>query len=254
MKMIRHYPSIISLAALLLLSACSGGHFSFFMDEEQPSAQQNKAVKYGDAEARKADFFASMKPAVMQENKRLRELRQELLTLRQVHQPAPAQLERIRQVASLYKMKMSNKPDREFWPKLLARVDEVPLEMALVQAANESAWGQSRFAREGNNYYGQWCYKKGCGLVPEQRSEGATHEVRCFATMEASVRAYMQNINTSSAYAEFRSIRQSLRVQSRPLDAESLAYGLRSYSERGMAYVKTIRAMIRSNRELIANS
>ncbi|PIX54298.1 MAG: flagellar biosynthesis protein FlgJ [Zetaproteobacteria bacterium CG_4_9_14_3_um_filter_54_145] len=258
MNMTRQYSLIIALLAALLLSACFGGQFASLLDADQrpvPTLVQKQSAPPVDVATKKADFFAAIKPAVVQENKRIRALREEIFALRQLRSPSSAELQRIKQVAAIYKVELTgNKPDGAFWHALLARVDEVPLEMALVQAANESAWGQSRFAREGNNYYGQWCYKKGCGLVPEQRNKGATHEVRRFASMEASVRAYMQNINTSAAYAEFRSIRQSLRVQSRPLDAESLAYGLRSYSERGMAYVKTIRAMIRSNRELIANS
>ncbi len=133
-------------------------------------------------------------------------------------------------------------------------VDVIPLEMALVQAANESAWGQSRFARDANNYFGQWCYEKGCGLVPLKRTAGATHEVKSFATANLSVRAYMKNINTSRAYAEFRDIRRDLRHQHRTLDAELLAMGLKSYSERGMAYVKVIQTMIRSNRKLIQSA
>ena len=133
-------------------------------------------------------------------------------------------------------------------------VDIIPLEMALVQAANESAWGQSRFARDANNYFGQWCYDKGCGLVPLKRASGATHEVRSFATPNLSVRAYMKNINASRAYAEFRDMRRDLRDQHRTLDAELLAMGLKSYSERGMAYVKVIQTMIRSNRKLIQSA
>lgn len=226
----------------------------FVSEDLTPAKPVVHTSALSDGEAKKAAFFASLKPIVVQENLRIAALRQELFALRQVVHPDARQLQRIRQVALQYKVDPVAHPDGAFWDALLSRVDEVPLEMALVQAANESAWGQSRFAREGNNYYGQWCYRKGCGLVPEQRAEGASHEVRRFASMEASVRAYMQNINTTKAYAEFRSIRQSLRVQSRPLDAECLAYGLRAYSERGMSYVHTIQAMIRSNRELIANS
>ena len=42
-----------------------------------------------------------------------------------------------------------------------------------MQAANESAWGTSRFARIGLNFFGQWCYSKGCGMVPKRRNTGA---------------------------------------------------------------------------------
>ena len=64
----------------------------------------------------------------------------------------------------------------------------------------------------------------------------------------------MHNINTTHAYAGFRNIRQNLRVHKPPLDAEVLVAGLKSYSERGMAYVKIIQAMIRSNHTLIQRS
>ncbi|TLS66963.1 flagellar biosynthesis protein FlgJ [Mariprofundus erugo] len=247
----------IFLLASLLLSGCSVDHFSLFQSDAPAPVQvdhQKPASTHGDVSARKAAFFASMKPVVMRENNRIRELREELYAIRALRHPGKAKLKLVARVARDYQLELNGEPDAAFWQELLVRVDEVPLEMALVQAANESAWGSSRFAREGNNYFGQWCFKKGCGLVPNQRAADATHEVRRFAGVDESVRAYMYNINTSGAYAEFRSIRHSLRVQSRPLDAESLVYGLRSYSELGMTYVEMIRSMIRSNRELIANS
>jgi len=182
------------------------------------------------------------------------QLRQHIMQLK-----ATAHLNRQQQgwlahVANNYGLTLAAQPDYAQWQALLSRVDIIPLEMALVQAANESAWGQSRFAKQGNNYFGQWCYNKGCGMVPSQRAAGASHEVRRFANVRQSVRAYLRNINTSPAYAEFRNIRHSLRVQSKPLDAHVLVVGLKSYSERGMAYVRTIQSMIRSNRALIRQS
>lgn len=244
------------LIAALLLSGCSVDRFNLFRGESTVPApvDQKSDSKQDHVSVRKAAFFASMKPVVMRENDRIRALRQELFAIRALRSPGREKIARLAKVASDYQLLLKGKPDAAFWNELLVRVDEVPLEMALVQAANESAWGSSRFAREGNNYFGQWCFKKGCGLVPNQRAADATHEVRRFAGVDESVRAYMYNINTSAAYAEFRSIRHSLRVQSRPLDAESLVYGLRSYSELGMTYVEMIRAMIRTNRELIADS
>jgi len=61
--------------------------------------------------------------------------------------------------------------------ELLNRVDEIPLSLALVQAAKESGWGTSRFAREGYNFFGQQCFNKGCGFTPLNRSVGRHHEV-----------------------------------------------------------------------------
>ena len=79
--------------------------------------------------------------------------------------------------------------DQDIINELILRVDVIPVSLALAQAANESAWGTSRFALEGNNVFGQWCYKKGCGIVPAERRSGATHEVKSFTSVERSVQA-----------------------------------------------------------------
>lgn len=42
--------------------------------------------------------------------------------------------------------------DAKSLASLLKRVDIVPESMVLIQAANESGWGSSRFAREGFNF------------------------------------------------------------------------------------------------------
>ena len=83
-------------------------------------------------------------------------------------------------------------------------------------------------------------------MVPLRRNAGAHHEVRSFASPAESVRAYLKNMNTSRAYHQFRKLRSYMRKQGKPLHAEMLAIGLRQYSERGGAYVKSIRSMIRS--------
>ncbi|WP_176958674.1 glucosaminidase domain-containing protein [Mariprofundus sp. KV] len=221
----------------------------------EPAVQevvQKKAPKVMSTAEKKRRFFAYMKPFVVEENNRLRELRGRLLEMRTSDALESSDLEWLTTVAARYNLELQGQPDQQFWDKLLRRVGVVPVEMALVQAANESAWGQSRFAKEGKNYFGQWCYSKGCGIVPSQRNAGSTHEVRRFSSPAESVQAYIRNINRSRAYREFRQIRSALRQQKQALDAEKLAMGLKSYSERGMAYVKTIQAMIRTNRKLIA--
>jgi Bax protein len=41
---------------------------------------------------------------------------------------------------------------------LKIRMDEVPVSLALAQAAKETGWGTSRFAIEGNALFGQWTF------------------------------------------------------------------------------------------------
>src|SRR5690606_10772550 len=98
---------------------------------------------------------------------------------------------------------------------------------------------------------GQWCFRKGCGLVPDQRAEDGNHEVAKFASMNASVRSYMRNINTHPAYLELRQIRERYRLEGERAAADVLTQGLLSYSERRGEYVEELNAMIRVNRPLI---
>jgi Bax protein len=127
------------------------------------------------------------------------------------------------------------------------RMDVVPVSMVLTQAALESAWGTSRFAQEGNNLFGQWCFEKGCGLVPLRRNESAKHEVAKFDRVDLAVRSYFRNINTQSSYSGLRDVRQGARIEGRQPTGHELAGGLEKYSARGEDYVDELRSMIRSN-------
>ena len=119
--------------------------------------------------------------------------------------------------------------------------------LALAQAAKESGWGTSRFAREGNNYFGQWCYKAGCGIVPASRAPGRTHEVEAFDSPAESVASYMRNINTHSGYKSFREARKVQRSEADALSGVALAAELSQYSERRDAYVAELRQLIVGN-------
>ncbi|SMF60987.1 Uncharacterized FlgJ-related protein [Alteromonadaceae bacterium Bs31] len=119
--------------------------------------------------------------------------------------------------------------------------------MALAQAANESSWGRSRFAIEGHNYFGQWCFKSACGFVPKHRPSEAKHEVRRFSSTRQSVAAYLFNINSHEAYKNLRQLRADLRSSKQPLSGIALAQGLGKYSERGDEYITELREMIRVN-------
>ena len=124
----------------------------------------------------------------------------------------------------------------------------MPPSLALAQSANESAWGTSRFAKQGNNFYGQWCYREGCGIVPKQRNHSAKHEVAKFKNVQLSTNAYIHNINSHNAYSNLRTLRATQRKAGKVISGQALAVGLQKYSERGSEYVKEIQAMIRFNK------
>lgn len=151
-------------------------------------------------------------------------------------------------IASEYDVEIRQNLDEATWSELFRRVDAIPPSLALSQAATESGWGTSRLARQNNNYFGERCFERGCGMVPPRRVAGTTHEIADFASVEESVQSYFRNINTHSAYAELRKLRMQLRLQARPLEGALLADGLHRYSTRGGGYIKDVKLLIRSNK------
>ena len=204
-----------------------------------------------DVEARKALFFDFLQPYVDAENQRILTERRELERLRGklregLHLTRKEEAF-ISTISEEYLVATVTQDTEEHLRVLLRRVDILPSSLVLAQAANESAWGTSRFALQGNNFFGQWCYSEGCGLVPHKRHADAIHEVQAYAKVADSVRAYFMNINTFPSYVELRRTRERLRNQDKPLDSHTLAEGLGSYSERGGEYVKEVRAIIDFN-------
>jgi len=203
-----------------------------------------------DVKAKKRQFFEYIYPAIEQENNHILELRAEVFTMLEVlsleESLLPEQLSLLARLIRKYKVSTKYSPLQQL-DELLLRIDIVPSELVLVQAANESAWGTSRFAKIGLNFFGMWCYKKGCGMVPGGRDEGARHEVAAFDSVEHAVQRYLHNINTNRAYTVFRTIRGQLRTQEQPLSPQILATGLLRYSIRGTDYVLEITEMIRHN-------
>lgn len=204
-------------------------------------------TEFAAGDARKAAFFDFMAPLVEQENEAVLSSRERLLALQEAGSPGWAERRWLMLLAERYELDEFDPADATDRAQLIKRVDAVPASIALAQAANESAWGTSRFARLGNNYFGQWCFVRGCGLVPEARNEGASHEVAAFDSARESVRRYMNNINTHNAYAELRTRRASLRSEGNDISGLALAPALIRYSERGQEYVNELQAMIRGN-------
>lgn len=203
---------------------------------------------------KKRKFFSYLRPYVQRENARLRSLRQQLLEIQEKKQKKMRiSLEEYAFLYSLYdefRMEVAES-DEAVLAELLLRVDVIPETLVLMQAANESAWGTSRFAVEGYNFFGQWCFKEGCGLVPLGRDEGQYHEVAKFDSPLSSIKSYFYNLNTFHTYQPLRAIRAKLRAEGKPVRGEALAAGLGSYSERGEEYIAEISGMIRFNRKLL---
>ncbi|MCB1670039.1 MAG: glucosaminidase domain-containing protein [Gammaproteobacteria bacterium] len=200
---------------------------------------------------KKQMFFDFMELYIDRQNETVAQTRTRLLELSTAvsgGQPlSPDEHAELLAVAGRYHLELEEMEESELLLELLKRVDTIPKPLALAQAATESAWGTSRFALEGNNLFGQWCYDDGCGLVPGRRSADASHEVRAFESIDAAVRAYFMNLNTHHQYRNFRELRFEMRNREGDLDAEALAWGLDGYSERGEKYVDEVQTIIQQN-------
>ncbi len=194
---------------------------------------------------RKALFFKSVLPLVLQVNEKLRAKRARLLALDQIMRDGG----KPRAADRLWLAMMSDRygVDRDDIASLLNHVDIVPPSMALAQAAAESGWGTSRFAREGNALFGQWTFAEG-NLVPEGRDDDKAHMIKKFNRLIDSVRGYALNLNSNRAYQEFRDLRADLRRKGKSLDGRALVGKIYRYSERGVDYVNEIRSLISFNK------
>lgn len=194
---------------------------------------------------RKTVFIRAMLPLILQVNEGIRAERRRVAGLRIL--AAAGVPPGSGDAAWLAEVSDGFGADAGDFAELLRRMDTIPPSLALAQAAVESGWGTSRFAREGNALFGQRTYRGAGGIVPLDRGDGETHRVRSFSRLIDGVRAYMHNLNTHAAYAGFRAEREQARVRGAGLDSDELAGTLSRYSERGDAYVESVRAIIRAN-------
>lgn len=202
--------------------------------------------RYHDTTERKVAFFSFLYPRIVLANSRILLEREYLELLADKTELSNREVKWLTDQSQRLRVAAETGSDEQF-ALLRKRLDVIPPSLILAQAANESAWGTSRFATEGNNLFGQWCFSKGCGLVPLSRIEGASHEVAKFSSPYQSVRSYIQNLNRHPTYQLVRDLRLQNRQADKPLSGSEMAEGLLGYSERGEDYIQEIRSMIRYN-------
>lgn len=216
-------------------------------EKPHPGAIDLPPLPTGDIAARKQAFFDFLRPIVVHHNDRIREERAFLMSLDIAEEPGWWQRRRFAELAVRYAVDRSALGHAEALTLLRRRVDVIPPSLVLIQAAKESGWGRSRFAREGNALFGEWCFSEGCGMVPKRRSAGRRHEVRSFDSVHDAVASYMDNINSHRGYRDLRVARAAMRDDGEKLSGLRLAEHLLRYSERGDVYVNEIRNMIIAN-------
>ena len=189
---------------------------------------------------RKEFFIQIILPLILQENNNIKLDRKRLFSI--INKSNNTKLEK-KWLEKKYKQYGVVSKDLSI---LKIRMDEVPVSLAIAQAAKETGWGTSRFAQEGNALFGQWTWS-GEGLKPKEADQSKGHKVMKFNVLQASVRAYQRNLNTHRSYQNFRLARAELRDRKKPLDSIVLSQFLKNYAETGKKYVEVLQKIIIQN-------
>ena len=194
----------------------------------------------GNTKKRKDMFIKIVLPLIVKENNKIRIDRKRLFTI--LNKNSNTEIEK-KWLEKKYKQYGVRKKDLS---TLKVRMDEIPVSLAIAQAAKETGWGTSRFALKGNALFGQWTWS-GEGLKPKNADEGKDHKVMKFHSLQLSVRAYLRNLNTHSTYRNLRKARTDLRNQNKPLDSIILSKHLDKYAETGNKYIEVLQKIIKQN-------
>ncbi len=191
--------------------------------------------------ARKELFIQIILPLILEENKKIRLERKTLFSILNKNNNSEEEKNWLKS-----KFKQYGVTNRDL-ATLKIRMDEVPVSLAIAQAAKETGWGTSRFAQEGNALFGQWTYS-GDGIKPAGSDSEDTHKVMKFKILKASVRAYQRNLNTHKSYREFRKVRAIQRDVFGTLNSIELVNYLDKYAETGKEYIKILKKIIEQNK------
>lgn len=174
---------------------------------------------------RKKAFIKSMLPLILRTNEKIMEKRKKLLKLASKKTLSSQEKAWLTALAFDYNLKKFDIKE------LKKRVDIVPPSLFLAQAIMETGWGTSSAARHKKALFGV-TLKSG---------------VKSYSSLQASVDAYIHNLNYNVAYREMRDLRYKMRKTNQPLCSHRLIGKLLRYCERRMWYVKKVRHTISKN-------
>ena len=200
----------------------------------------NEIKNIESSKKRKQLFIQIVLPLILEENERIKLDRKRLFVILNKNNNTESERKWLKN-----KFKQYGVVNRDL-ATLKIRIDEIPVSLAIAQAAKETGWGTSRFALEGNALFGQWTWN-GDGIKPAGVDDQAKHKIMRFNVLQASVRAYQRNLNTHSSYKEFREARAIQRDNEGELNSLELVNYLDKYAETGKEYTKILKIIIQQN-------
>ena len=200
----------------------------------------NEIKNIESSKKRKQLFIQIVLPLILEENERIKLDRKRLFVILNKNNNTESEKKWLKN-----KFKQYGVVNRDL-TTLKIRIDEIPVSLAIAQAAKETGWGTSRFALEGNALFGQWTWN-GDGIKPAEADDQAKHKIMRFNVLQASVRAYQRNLNTHLSYKEFREARAIQRDNKGKLNSLELVNYLDKYAETGKEYTKILKIIIQQN-------
>ena len=200
-----------------------------------------KEIKQIESTKKRKEFFIRIVlPLILEENYLIRLDRKRLFVILNKNNNTESERKWLKS-----KFKQYGVVNQDF-TTLKIRMDEIPVSLAIAQAAKETGWGTSRFALEGNALFGQWTWS-GEGIKPASADSDTKHKIMKFKILRASVRAYQRNLNTHSSYKEFREARAIQRDNDGKLNSLELVKYLNKYAETGKEYTVVLIKIIEQN-------
>ena len=189
---------------------------------------------------RKNLFIQIILPLIIEENTKIKLDRKKLFVILNKNNNTKSDIDWLNEKFKQYGVSKND------LPTLKTRMDEIPVSLAIAQAAKETGWGTSRFAQKGNALFGQWTWS-GNGIKPAGAESNSTHKVASFKVLKSSVKAYLRNLNTHSSYKKFRKERAIQRDNDEKLNSLKLVKYLDKYAETGIEYTKVLSKIIKQN-------
>jgi len=157
---------------------------------------------------KKQKFFHMILPAILISKANLKLKRERVLSLMNIPQKELFEDDKefLEDLYKTYKTKDNS--------KLINRLRTHPVSIILAQAAIESAWGESRFFKEGNNIFGMWSYNKS---EPRIKAHGTRNGKAIYLKKYASLSDAIDDYFVVIGRGAYKSFRKQRNITDDPL-------------------------------------
>ncbi len=183
---------------------------------------------------KKKRFFHMLLPAILISKQKFKVLRTRAKNI--IENPNPS-VQDLLFLDKMYK-KFKTTDNKE----LLSRMKTHPVSIVLAQAAIESAWGESRFFKEGNNIFGMWSFNKNEPRIrAKETRNGKAIYVKKYKTLSDAIDDYFVTIGRGA----YKSFRKHRNITDDPLQ---LVQYLVNYCELKGKYTRKLKRFIIKNK------